>query len=154
LCSIIEKSSHSTILRLDMSSHLVHGLFVLLWRAQLFPSAINCCPWYIHGYGTVAYLWTIFHCWFLRIWVMYSLPGKARLEHAYFLRYFGPSGRMPHLSLLILFLILIQWGKRGKWNYTIHGKIVMPEHTHIHIYIRFYIDRFISGRWIKIFHII
>jgi hypothetical protein len=56
----------------------------------------------------------------------------ARLEHTYFLRYFGPLGRMPHSSLLILFLI--QTGKRGKWNYTIHGKIVMPEHTHIHTF--------------------
>jgi hypothetical protein len=41
-----------------------------------------------------------------------------RLEHAYiypfFLRYFGHLGRMPHFSLLILFLILIKSGKRGK----------------------------------------
>jgi hypothetical protein len=40
--------------------------------------------------------------------------AMARLEHTYFLRYFGPLGRMPHFSLLILFLILIQSGKRGK----------------------------------------
>jgi hypothetical protein len=60
----------------------------------------------------------------------------ARLAHTYFLRYFGPFGRMLHFSLLILFLILIQSGKRGKWNYTIHRKIVMPEHTYIqYIYI-------------------
>jgi hypothetical protein len=60
--------------------------------------------------------------------------ATARLEHTYFLRYFGPLGRMPHFSLLILFLILIQSGKRGKWNYAIHGKIVMPEHTHTYIH--------------------
>jgi hypothetical protein len=48
---------------------------------------------------------------------------------------------MPHFFLLILFHILIQSGKRGKWNCTIHGKIVMPENTHIHTYIHFYIDR-------------
>jgi hypothetical protein len=58
-----------------------------------------------------------------------------RLEHTYiypfFLRYFGPFGRMPHFSLLILFLILIQSGKGGKWNYTIHRKIVM---ANIHTY--------------------
>jgi hypothetical protein len=60
--------------------------------------------------------------------------ATARLEHTYFLRYFGPLGRIPHLSLLILFLILIQSGKRGKWNYTIHGKIVMLEHTHTYIH--------------------
>jgi hypothetical protein len=65
--------------------------------------------------------------------------ATARLQHTYFLRYFGPLGRMPHLFLLILLLILIQSGKRGKWNYTIHRKIVMPEHTHTHIHI--YIDR-------------
>jgi hypothetical protein len=72
--------------------------------------------------------------------------ATAKLEHTYFLRYFGPSGRIPHFSLLILFLTLIQSGKRGKWNYTIHRKIVMPEHTHIHsllyslIYIYIYLD--------------
>jgi hypothetical protein len=49
-------------------------------------------------------------------------------------RYFSPLGRMPHFSLLIRFLILIQSGKRGKWNYTIHRKIVMPEHTYIHTF--------------------
>jgi hypothetical protein len=48
-------------------------------------------------------------------------------------------GRMPHFTLFIIFLILIQSDKRGKWNYTIHRKIVMPEHTHT--YIHFYIDR-------------
>jgi hypothetical protein len=61
--------------------------------------------------------------------------ATASLEHTYFLRYFGPLGRMSHFSLLILFLILIQSGKRGKWNYSIHGKIVMPEHTYTHTYI-------------------
>jgi hypothetical protein len=61
--------------------------------------------------------------------------ATAKLEHTYFLRYFGLLGRMPHFSQLILFLILIQSGKRGKWNYTIHGKIVMPKHTYIHTYI-------------------
>jgi hypothetical protein len=40
--------------------------------------------------------------------------ATARLEHTYFLRYFGPLGRMLHFSLCILFLILIQSGKRGK----------------------------------------
>jgi hypothetical protein len=59
----------------------------------------------------------------------------ARLEYTYFLRHFGPLGRMPHFSLLMLFLILIEIGKRGKLNSTIHGKIVMPEDTHIQIYI-------------------
>jgi hypothetical protein len=54
--------------------------------------------------------------------------ATARLEHTYFFRYYGPMGRMPHFSLRILFLTFIQSGKRGKWNYTIHGKIVMPEH--------------------------
>jgi hypothetical protein len=75
--------------------------------------------------------------------------ATGRLEHTYFLRYFGPLGRMSHSSLLILFLILIQSGKRGKCNYTIDGKIVMPEHTHIqtnihtyiHTYVHFYVDR-------------
>jgi hypothetical protein len=52
-------------------------------------------------------------------------------------------GRMPHFSLLILFLILIQSGKRGKWNYSIHEKIVMLKHTHIHTYIHAYIHTFI-----------
>jgi hypothetical protein len=61
--------------------------------------------------------------------------ATARLDHTYFLRYFGPLGRMSRFSMLILFLILIQSGKRGKWNYTIHRKIVMPEHTYIHAYI-------------------
>jgi hypothetical protein len=65
--------------------------------------------------------------------------AMPRLEHIYiypfFFRYFGPFGRMSHFSLPILFLI--QSGKRGKWNYTIHRKIVTPEHTHIH---SFYID--------------
>jgi hypothetical protein len=37
-----------------------------------------------------------------------------------------------------LYLLLIQSGKRGKWNYTIHRKIVMPELTCI----RSNIDRF------------
>jgi hypothetical protein len=71
--------------------------------------------------------------------------AMPRLEHIYiyqfFLRYFGPLGRMPHFSLPILFLILIQSGKRGKWNYTIHRKIVMPEHTHIHTFTYIYIYR-------------
>jgi hypothetical protein len=40
--------------------------------------------------------------------------AKARLEDTYFLRYFGPLGRMPLFSLFILFLILIQSDKRGK----------------------------------------
>jgi hypothetical protein len=40
--------------------------------------------------------------------------ATAKLEHTYFIRYFGPLGRMPHFSLLILFLILRQSGKRGK----------------------------------------
>jgi hypothetical protein len=40
--------------------------------------------------------------------------ATARLEHIYFLKYFGPLGRMPHLSLLILFLILTQSDKREK----------------------------------------
>jgi hypothetical protein len=61
--------------------------------------------------------------------------ATARLERTYFLRYFCPLGRMPHFSLLVLFLILIQSAKRGKWNYTIHRKIVMPEHTYLHFYI-------------------
>jgi hypothetical protein len=75
----------------------------------------------------------------------------ARLEHTYFLRYFGPLGRMSHFSRLVLFLIFIQSDKIGKWNYTIHRKIVMSEHTYtyththtytyIHTYIHFYIDR-------------
>jgi hypothetical protein len=69
--------------------------------------------------------------------------ATAMLEHTYFLRYFGPLGKMPYFSLFILFLILIQSGKRGKWNYTIHGKIVMPEHTYIHTYINFYVDRWL-----------
>jgi hypothetical protein len=60
--------------------------------------------------------------------------ATARLEHAYFLRYFGPLGRTPRFSLIILFLILIQSGRRGKWNYTIHGKIVMPQHTYTHTF--------------------
>jgi hypothetical protein len=38
--------------------------------------------------------------------------ATASLKHTYFLRYFGPLGRMPHFSLLIRFLI--QSGKRGK----------------------------------------
>jgi hypothetical protein len=58
-------------------------------------------------------------------------------------------GRMPHFSLLILFLILRQSGKRGKWNSTIHRKIVKPEHTHIHTYIHFYIDRLIPWQTCK-----
>jgi hypothetical protein len=75
--------------------------------------------------------------------------ATARLEHTYFLRYFGSLGRMTHFSLLILFLILIQSGKKGKWSYTIHGKIVMPEHTYTHTYIHFYIERliFCIFRW-------
>jgi hypothetical protein len=40
--------------------------------------------------------------------------ATVRLEHTYFLRYFGPLCRMSHFSLLILFLILIQSDKRGK----------------------------------------
>jgi hypothetical protein len=59
--------------------------------------------------------------------------ATARLKHTYVLRYFGPLGRMPHFTQLILFLI--QSGKRGKWNYAIQGKIVMPEHTYTHFYI-------------------
>jgi hypothetical protein len=70
--------------------------------------------------------------------------ATARLEHAYFLIYFGPMGRMPHLSRLIL----IQSGKRGKWNYTLHGKRVMPEHTHIQTYIHFYIDRLLNIQYV------
>jgi hypothetical protein len=58
------------------------------------------------------------------------MPRLERNIYTFFLRYFGPLGRMLHISLLILFLILIQWGKRGKWNYSIHGNIVMPEHTY------------------------
>jgi hypothetical protein len=73
---------------------------------------------------------TIPHCCFPRIWVIYPLLATSRLEHTYFLRYFGPLGRMTHFSLLILFLL--QSRKRGKWNYTIHGKTVMPQHTYIH----------------------
>jgi hypothetical protein len=78
--------------------------------------------------------------------VSWQCPGWNTHTYIYpfLLRYFGPLGRMPHFSPLILFLILIQLGNRGKWNYTIHGKIVMPEHIHIHIYIHFYIDRFLS----------
>jgi hypothetical protein len=71
---------------------------------------------------------------------MYPLPGNVKTGayiHTFLLGYFCPLGRMPHFSLHIFFLILIQSGKRGKLNYTIHGKIVMPEHTYIH----FYIDR-------------
>jgi hypothetical protein len=63
---------------------------------------------------------------------------------------------MPHFSLLVLFLILIQSGKRGKLNYTIHGKIVMPEHTYvhtyIHTYIHFYVDRYVV--YLYILHIL
>jgi hypothetical protein len=67
--------------------------------------------------------------------------ATAKLEHTYFLGCFGPLGRMPHFSLLILFLILIQSGKRRKLNYVIHRKIVMSEHAYIYTYIHFYIDR-------------
>jgi hypothetical protein len=56
----------------------------------------------------------------------------ARLEHTYFLKYFGPLGRMPHFSLLILILIHIQSSKSGKWNNNIHRKIVLQEHTYTH----------------------
>jgi hypothetical protein len=66
--------------------------------------------------------------------------ATARPKHTYFLKYFGPLGRMSHFSLLILFLILIQSGKRRKWNLIIHRKIVMPEHTHMRTYIHFYIQ--------------
>jgi hypothetical protein len=69
--------------------------------------------------------------------------ATARLEHTYFLRYFGRLGRMPHFFLLILFVIFIQSDKRGKWNYTIHRKIVMPKHTHTHTYIHIYIHTYI-----------
>jgi hypothetical protein len=64
--------------------------------------------------------------------------AMARLGHTHFLRYFGPLGRMPHFSLLILFLI--QSGKRGKCNYTIQGKIYARTYTHTHTYIHFYVD--------------
>jgi hypothetical protein len=44
--------------------------------------------------------------------------AMPRLEHTYiypfFLIYFGPLGRMPHFTLFIIFLILIQSDKRGK----------------------------------------
>jgi hypothetical protein len=43
---------------------------------------------------------------------MYPLPGNGQAGTYYFLRYFGPLGRMPHFFLLILFLILIQSGKK------------------------------------------
>jgi hypothetical protein len=72
--------------------------------------------------------------------------AMPRLEHTYIypflLRYFGPLGRMPPFSLLMLFLILIQAGKRRKLNYTIHRKIVRPEHTYIRTYIHTYIHTF------------
>jgi hypothetical protein len=66
--------------------------------------------------------------------VAWQRPGWNIHTYIYpiLIRYFSPLGRMPHLSLLILFLILIQSCKRAKLNYTIHRKIVMPEHTHIH----------------------
>jgi hypothetical protein len=48
---------------------------------------------------------------------MYPLPGNVQAGtyifiYPFFLRYFGLLGRMPHFSLLKLFLI--QSGKRGK----------------------------------------
>jgi hypothetical protein len=61
--------------------------------------------------------------------------ATAKLQNTYLLRYFGPLGRIPRFSLLILFLILIQSGKRGKWNYTIHRKKVCRNiHTYIHTF--------------------
>jgi hypothetical protein len=47
---------------------------------------------------------------------MHPLPGNGQAGtyiHPFFLRYFGPLGRMPHFSLLILFFILIQLVKEG-----------------------------------------
>jgi hypothetical protein len=64
---------------------------------------------------------------------MYPLPGNGQAgTHI--------SANIPALGQNATFLpyILIQSGKRGKLNYTIHGKIVMPEY--IHTYIHFYID--------------
>jgi hypothetical protein len=79
--------------------------------------------------------------------------ATTRLEHTYFFRYFGLLVRMSHFSLLILFLILTQSGKREKWNYIIHGKIVTPD-THIHIHSLFYIYRFCKQLFIIRYYMI
>jgi hypothetical protein len=57
--------------------------------------------------------------------------ATVRLEHTYFLRYFGPLGRLRHFSLL--FLILIQSVKEG------HETIPFTE-RYIHTYTFIYVD--------------
>jgi hypothetical protein len=52
-------------------------------------------------------------------------------RYAFFFRYIGSLGRMPHFSLLVLFLILTQSGIRRKYDYTIHRKIIL-DHTYIY----------------------
>jgi hypothetical protein len=108
-----------------------------------FPSitsAINCCRKYISVVSEPLpsyqqFLTVSFRGYESRIRCL----ATARLEHTHFLRYFGPLGRIPHFSLLILFLILIQSGITGKLNYTtIHGKIVMSEYTYINSLIYIY----------------
>jgi hypothetical protein len=81
---------------------------------------------YIHGYGTITYC---------QLYVP-AMPGNQQMLRGYIHGYgttiIGMLLCMPHCSLLILILILIQSSKRGKWNCHIHRKNRMLEHTYIY----------------------
>jgi hypothetical protein len=60
--------------------------------------------------------------------------ATVKLEHTYFLRYFGPLGRMPHFSLLIIFLIFIQSGKKREMELYHSRKDNYAGNAHIHTF--------------------